>query len=70
MIGRIKLRVRRIGKRCSERGLIAIFQAMARRIFGVESWEAFEERLLGAGLRPKLVVLEVKWHWRWPITPL
>ncbi|OAQ19812.1 hypothetical protein TDIS_2106 [Thermosulfurimonas dismutans] len=43
---------------------------MARRIFGVESWEAFEERLLGARLRPKLVALEVKYHWRWPITPL
>ncbi|OAQ20609.1 ISH6 family transposase [Thermosulfurimonas dismutans] len=70
VIGRIKLRVRRIGKRWSERGLIALFRAMARRIFGVESWEAFEERLLGAGIRPKLVALEVKYHWRWPITPL
>jgi len=70
VIGRIKLRVRRIGKRWSERGLIALFRAMARRIFGIESWETFEERWLGAEIRPKLVALEVKYHWRWPITPL
>ena len=70
VIGRIKLRVRRIGKRWSERGLIALFGAMARRIFGVESWEAFEEKWLGEGLGPKLVALEVKDNWRWPITPL
>jgi len=70
VIGRIKLRVRRIGKRWSEGGLIAIFRAMARRVFGVESWEAFEERLCGAGPCAKVVALEVKYHWRWPITPL
>ena len=70
VIGRNKLRVRRIRKRWSEGGLMAIFRAMARRIFGVESWEAFEERWLGAGTCPKFVALEVKYHWRWPITPL
>ena len=70
VIGRVKLRVRGIGRRWSEGGLIALFRAMARRIFGVESWEAFEERWLGAGTCPKFVALEAKYHWRWPITPL
>jgi len=63
VIGRIKLRVRRIGKRWSEKGLMALFQAMARRIFEIESWSAFEERLFGAGIRPKLVALELNYHW-------
>ena len=70
VIGRLKLRVKRVGKRWSERGLIALFRAMARRIFGLERWEAFEERLLGQGLRPRLVGLEMKWQWKWSITPL
>jgi hypothetical protein len=51
-------------------GAYRLIWGAGKDVFGVESWEAFEEKWLGEGPGPKLAVLEVKGIWRWPITPL
>lgn len=62
--GRVNNRIKRIGKRWSEKGLLRWLKLAFRKIFRPALWDAFWKRYLKLNPSPHLVMMKLEYHWR------
>jgi hypothetical protein len=62
--GRVKNRIKRIGRRWSQEGLLRWLKLAYRKIFRPSLWDSFWKRYLKLNPSPRLVMMKLEYRWR------